>query len=200
MTSIVLWTAVGAGGTALSVSLFGPHLFGGSSLTVMSGSMAPAIRPGDVVIDQRIRPTQARVGDIVTFTSPGEKKLITHRIGVAPLLRIARVASFVTRGDAANGVQKWSIPASGSIGLVRTKVPKLGYAMWWVRTPFGRLACLVIPAIILGLLELRRIWLPRRGDSAGGREGLPMSMHPPELGDCKSPFPVTPDRARAGLR
>jgi signal peptidase I len=61
--------------------------------------MEPTIAPGDVVIDQEIRPSEAKVGDIVTFRDPeDEHKLLTHRV-----VKIRRHDShmwFTTQGHA----------------------------------------------------------------------------------------------------
>ena len=153
---------VGGGATAaLVLALFVPYLLGGSSFTVMSGSMAPALRTGDVVVDQGIRAADAKVGDVVTFRDPeGSHRLITHRVR---RIRIGAgsVVSFVTRGDNSNAVQRWSVPASGSIGLVRARVPYLGYALWITRQPLGRLLFVVVPALLLAVSEIGRLWRPR---------------------------------------
>jgi signal peptidase I len=154
------WLCAGAA-TVLVLTLFVPHALGGSSFTVMSGSMTPTLRVGDVVVDERISPADAKVGDVVTFRDPeGSHKLITHRVR---RLRISRdgTVSFVTKGDNSNAVQHWTVPASGSIGLVRLRIPMLGYAVWWTRQPLGRLVFVIIPALLLAFTEIRRVWQPR---------------------------------------
>src|SRR5207302_11162444 len=100
--------------------------------------------------------------DIVTFRDPGEAStLITHRV------RSVRIESgtvhVATKGDANNSVERWSIPAGGSIGLVVAHVPRIGYALAWASGRAGRMALIVIPAAALGVFELVRIWRPRAG-------------------------------------
>jgi signal peptidase len=158
--SAVTWTAAGAT-TALLLALFSPYLVGGNSFTVMSGSMTPAIRTGDVVVVQRVPARDARVGDVITFRDPeGSHRLITHRVR---RLRIAAngTVSFVTKGDNANAVQRWSVTGDGSIGLARVRIPFLGYALWGTRQPLGRLVLVIIPALLLAASEVRRLWRPR---------------------------------------
>jgi signal peptidase len=154
------WVVAGAT-SALVLALFVPYVLGGSSFTVMSGSMEPAIRAGDVVVDQKIRALDAKVGDVVTFRDPeGPHKLITHRVR---RIRVGAngLVSFVTKGDNANAVQRWTVPANGSIGLVRARVPYLGYALWGTRQPLGRLLFVVVPALLLAASEIGRLWRPR---------------------------------------
>jgi hypothetical protein len=71
----------------------------------------------------------------------------------------------VTKGDANNTVEKWTIPVSGHLGLVVVHVPKLGYALVWASGRTGRIALIAIPGILLGAIELRRIWRPRQSEA-----------------------------------
>lgn len=154
----------------LALGVFGvivvPSLFGGRSLTVMSGSMEPALGVGDVIINSRVSPSDVRVGDIVTFSDPeGTGKLITHRVR---RLRIADgTAHVVTKGDNTNTVERWDLPADGSLGRVEFRVPLLGFLVFWLHGPLGRIALIVIPALLLAGFELWRIWRPQRSGPLG---------------------------------
>lgn len=143
-----------------------PSLLGGRALTVMSGSMEPAVGVGDVVIDSRVAPVDVRVGDIVTFPDPEESsRLITHRVRQ---VRLADgVAHFVTKGDNTNATERWELPASGSIGRVEYRIPLLGFLVFWLHGPFARIGLIVIPALLLAGFELWRIWRPQRSGPLG---------------------------------
>jgi signal peptidase len=157
--TIVAWAAFGFS-CGLAFVAGGSALIGLRSYTVMSGSMEPALHVGAVIVDERIRPADARTGDIVTFTSPTDPGiLITHRVRRV-LVQGSNVA-FVTKGDANGSAERWKVPASGSIGRVRAQVPYLGYALAWTRGRTGRMALVVLPALLLGALWLRQIWRPR---------------------------------------
>jgi signal peptidase I len=166
--SILTWTVVAcAAAVALAVGL--PHLFGFKSFTVMSGSMEPAIGTGSVVVERPIAPTEAKVGDVVTFKDPeGTGKLITHR--VARVRVSGPTASFVTKGDANNTAERWNVPADGSIGRVEYHVPKVGYAMSYVGGRNGKLLLVVLPALLLAAFEIARIWRP---EAKGAGDGVP---------------------------
>jgi signal peptidase len=147
----------GAVGFALTIAAgtTAPALFGMHSFTILSGSMTPTIEVGDVVVDQSIAPLSARLGDVVTFKSPDDSsRLITHR--VIRMRAIGDTVSFVTRGDANTGVERWSMPDDGRIGRVVYRIPKVGYVANVVGSRLGRLLFLVLPALLLGMLELRR--------------------------------------------
>jgi signal peptidase I len=157
----VLWGLGGAAG-AVALAIAIAVAFGDRPLTEMSGSMNPAIQTGDVVISKPIHPLEARPGDIVTFKDPasGGRHLITHRLRSFDVHGGTVVA--VTKGDANNTVERWAAPAGARIGRVVLRVPRLGYALALSRGPFGKLLLIVIPALMLGALELVRIWRPRR--------------------------------------
>jgi len=147
---------------ALLVGLTIPSFFGFHNFTVMSGSMEPTIHTGDVVIDQQIAPLSARIGDIVTFRDPSDhSKLVTHR--VRSITVKDGVVTFTTKGDAVNSTQVWSVREDGHIGRVVAHLWHLGYLLWWVARPWGRMLLVVIPVLLLGNYEIRRIW--RREES-----------------------------------
>jgi signal peptidase I len=146
-----------------------PGMLGYHSLTVLSGSMEPTIHVGDVVVERSISPLDARIGDIVTFRDPGDQHiLITHRVRSVHVA--AGTVHFTTKGDANNTVEHWAVPTSGSIGLVRYHIQRLGFALVWGSSRNGRLALVVLPTLLLGVYELVRIWRPK-GSRSGAIAG-----------------------------
>jgi signal peptidase I len=142
---------------SIAVVIALPYITSGRAFTVMSGSMEPTLRVGDVVVDERIAPFRARIGDIVTFKDPnGSGRVFTHRVRRITIGR--GWANFATKGDANNDVEHWAVPIDGTIGRVHYRLPRLGYALFYVRTSWGRLLLVLMPAAILGFLGLRRIW------------------------------------------
>ena len=145
---------------AIALALAVPRAMGYQMFAVLSGSMEPTLHVGDVVVESRLAPLDARVGDVVTFRSPANQaKLITHRV---LSLRASRgQVAFVTRGDANTGTERWTVPEDGVLGRVVYRVPKVGYVTNRMGSRIGRLALIVVPALLLGLYELKRIWRPR---------------------------------------
>ena len=138
---------------AIGVSL----ALGYRTFAVLSGSMEPNIHTGDAVVDKPIRPLDARVGDVVTFKDPGRGgELVTHRLrSIRPN---GATVAMVTKGDANTAVERWNVPVNGSVGRVTYRLPHLGRAMAAVRGRYGRLLLIALPALLLGLYELTRIW------------------------------------------
>ena len=162
---LLVWTVLGVfAGLFLAVSV--PYLFGQRSLTVLSGSMEPQLHTGDVVVVDQVPPLEVRVGDIVTFRDPDDaSRLITHRVREIDV--DGSEVAFVTKGDANTSVEHWKITTDGTIGRVRYHVWRLGYLMFWIRSPLGRLGMVVLPALLLGGFELFRIWRPVNEDEQG---------------------------------
>jgi signal peptidase I len=167
-----LWTLGGLlFGICMAVTL--PFFLGFKSLTVLSGSMEPSIHVGDIVVVRRIPAENARVGDVVTFRDPSDpEKLVTHRVRRISIADGS--VSFETKGDANTSVERWKVSGDGTIGLVRYRIPKLGYVLFYVHGTLGRLLLVVVPALLLGAYEIMRIWRPgpavpmERGDEADG--------------------------------
>jgi len=168
IATVLAWTLFGTfAGLAASVAL--PTLAGWRAHTVLSGSMSPAVHTGDLVMTEQISPSQARAGDIVTFPDPNRNgKIIMHRvqrIGVTP-----RIAHVVTKGDANTAVERWDVPAADHIGRLVYRVPKAGFLAIRLSQRIALILLLVLPAGLLAVLEIVRIWRPTAAGGAGGRE------------------------------
>jgi signal peptidase I len=154
------WALAGMG-LALALTLLVPLAFHGRPLTVMSGSMEPAVRTGDVVVVLPIPPLEARPGDIVSFKDPARGgKLVTHR--VRSLRRRGAKVEFVTKGDANNSVEKWQVAAGHRISRTVVRIPQLGRPLVFARTRTGLLLLVGVPLLLLAVLEVYWIWRPEK--------------------------------------
>jgi signal peptidase I len=157
---LAIWLVAGlAAGLVLAAGA--PVLLGMRSFTVMSGSMRPALGVGDVVVTKKIPARDARVGDVITFQDPGRhSRLTTHRVVALNITGNRMHVS--TKGDANDAPERWTVRADGSIGRVVYHLPLIGYALVWTHGRYARMLLVVIPAVLLGVIELGRIWRPRR--------------------------------------
>lgn len=170
---VVVWAVAGAA-IGLVGATFVTRPLGYRTMTVMSGSMTPAIRTGDVVFTQRVSPLRLELRDVVTFRSPDTPgRLITHR--VRKIRVTGHMVNVTTRGDANNTSEHWSVPTTGTVGLVRVRVPKVGYLLARIGNGYGRLLFFVLPVALLGISEIRRIWT---WEPAGERRFLPIPYVP----------------------
>ena len=151
VTSCLLGAAL-----VFAVVLVLPSVSGHRSLTVLTGSMEPTLETGSVVVDEMIAPTDARVGDIVTFSDPAHPgRLITHRLRRAEVE--GDTVHMVTKGDANDAPERWDIEASGQIGRVIFHVPLLGHARAMVGTRQSYLV-LMFAIVFLGAWVLADVW------------------------------------------
>ncbi|MEN6348008.1 MAG: signal peptidase I [Syntrophomonas sp.] len=107
---VIIWFAMG-------VFTYAPRV-------ILSGSMEPEIKTGDVVIIHKIAGKDARVGDIILF--PYEKDMkVTHRIIAASDQQGAKL--FTTKGDANPEPDSNLVPEDNVQGKVVSVIPKIGW-------------------------------------------------------------------------
>lgn len=153
--TLLVWVAFGLL-TGLVAAPTLPLAFGMRSLVVLSGSMEPALHVGDVTIVRRIRPAQAHVGDVITFSAPSTGRLTTHRVrAVRPT---AGRYAFVTKGDANNAVERWTVPPGADLSRAIFRIPMIGRVVIVAHTPMGWSLLVALPLGLLAGHELRRIW------------------------------------------
>jgi signal peptidase len=125
-------------------------------LIVLSGSMDPVMRPGDMVVVESISPDELNVGDVIAYSDPGGKPdvLITHRI-ISVEDGDERV--FHTKGDANEDQDSYTVPASNLVGKMVFVIPYAGYLPAATKNPLVLLVMIVFPALVLILDEVRKI-------------------------------------------
>lgn len=125
-----------------------PTVFGFSAAVVVTGSMSPAIEPGDLVVCRRS--TDYAVGDVITFHSGAS--LVTHRIvGSTP-------DSYITQGDANNVADADPVPNGAIVGRVVFTVPKLGIFIEKLRTPLGMTVLVLIGFALIELPKFKEVY------------------------------------------
>lgn len=138
---------------AVSVGVLRFERLGNRLLTVQTGSMQPVFRPGDVVIDSRATPGSLRIGDIVSYRSLRDPRVIvSHRIiAISPT-----DGQITTKGDALH-IHDPSISPQLVIGRVKAVAPGLGRLLSWLRSPLGLGLTAYMPALITIALQCRRL-------------------------------------------
>lgn len=130
-----------------------PSVFGFKAMTVLTGSMKPKIKPGDLVIVSNIKNYNSiKVGDTVTYKSK-ENILITHRISGIDNKGGSR--TFITKGDANPVADVEPVTQNQLEGTYVTKIPYIGYAEMFVKTGAGIISLIVIPLILIMGIEIK---------------------------------------------
>lgn len=135
-------------------ALFAPRL-GWRIDTALSNSMSPTLKAGGMVVTQPVDSTDIRVGDIITYGSPIDGKVVTHRV-----IEIREHSPFLfqTKGDLNEDPDPYAVPLENIVGRVWLYIPLLGYAVQFIKTPLGFILLLLIPGLIIIGMEVRNIW------------------------------------------
>ena len=132
----------------------GPLLLPYDAFALRSGSMAPTIPKGSLIVATETRSSSLRVGDVITFRVPGLHGRVTHRIGRIDEGDGTRV--LVTKGDHNATADPWRLRVSGRQLRYREHVAGVGYVFIALATGWGR-AGLVLVAVVVAAAELRRL-------------------------------------------
>lgn len=136
----------------------GPHVLGYRTATMLSGSMVPHIRPGDVVVDVAEPISKIRVGQILTLQTPTP----THYVDSHRVFKIMHRHGHVfikTKGDANPVPDPWTAELHGRIvWRVVAVVPKLGFAINALRSRGAHMLLVVIAPVLLVGLGVVEIW------------------------------------------
>lgn len=119
-----------------------------------TGSMAPTLQPGGLVIVRQAPIESIRLGDVIGVrTAAGA--VIVHR--VKQLGHEGGAVQVTTQGDANPTSEQWTIPPGERVALVRGSIPGVGSVVDAVKGPWSALAVLLAGAL-LAAATLRRIW------------------------------------------
>lgn len=127
-------------------------------VTVLSGSMEPAFAPGDMVVATPEPVGAVRVGQVISYRIPvGDHHVQSHR--VIGVLRRNGEVSVRTKGDANATADPWTATLHGdTVWRVRTVLPKLGWIVFWLRSPLVHQLTLFLAPLLLAVLAVLQIW------------------------------------------
>ena len=135
---IAVWAmAVLVAGVVAALLGAGYHAY-----VVRTASMAPALSPGDIVIDVPATGRPA-VGEIVTFTANGPDGVITHRVDAV------NGEELHTKGDANRTADVAPVPISSIVGKVAHVIPHAGYLIVYLRQPAGVASVVALVGMVM---------------------------------------------------
>ncbi|HST40438.1 MAG TPA: signal peptidase I [Conexibacter sp.] len=145
---------------ALALLMVALRLAGWQPLAVLSGSMAPTLRAGDLIVVEQTRAETIAAGDVIAFARPGHPgETLTHRV-VAVREAGGRLA-VTTRGDANPAPERWTIARDGEVGELRARLPRVGALAAPLRGELSRAAVTIGATALLAAIALWLIWRPR---------------------------------------
>lgn len=166
----------------LIIAALAPVLWSWTSYVVESGSMAPALSVGDIVV---AKPLAAKdripTGHVMVFNDPARDRVLIHRV-----VERMNDGTSTTAGDANRAIDSTPVPRKNFIGRGTICIPFVGLPIVWVRNHD------VIPLIIWSLVTSAAMYL-----ASQGRSGSPRHRQP--LPDAPEPRrPLSPKAAAVG--
>jgi signal peptidase I len=146
---------------AFGVLAVGPHVLDYRTMTMLTGSMAPVIDPGDVTIVTPLPVDEIAEGMIIAYHIPiDDHHLVSHRV-VSVERGADGTVTVETKGDANDAVDPWKATLQGDTAYqVRGVIPELGHVIEALRTPLVSQALVYgAPTLLAGWLLLS-IWRP----------------------------------------
>jgi len=134
-----------------------PGVNGYMPMIVLTDSMYPDIKSGDLIISKSADAESVKVNDVISFFDPDGNgtSVVTHR--VIEITEQDGELAFKTKGDANNTEDKSLVPASKLIGVYHTRIPALGHVAMFMQTTPGFIVCVFVPLLLLiGYDILRR--------------------------------------------
>ena len=120
------------------------NLLGYNSFVIYSGSMEPTLKVGSLLLTRPVDVDDLRVGDVITYRSPGNHTTLTHRI--VGMRQQDGEWVFETKGDASLGPDPQEVILRGQATKMVFGIPYLGYVVDFARSTAGIALFLLVPA------------------------------------------------------
>jgi signal peptidase len=119
-----------------------------------TGSMSPALEPGDMVLVRQVPVADIRAGDVIGVRD-SRGKVIVHRVKTIETRPTTLRVS--TQGDANPTGETWLIARTDQVALVKGSVPHLGSVIDAAKAPYAAIVVL-LAGLLLAAGALRSIW------------------------------------------
>lgn len=134
-----------------------PGIMGYKPMMVLTESMDPKIKSGDLIIIKEIDPTSLKEGDIITFFDPAGNghSTVTHRIET----RIEDPENglcFETKGDNNNTADRLYVEAEAVVGIYLFRIPVVANIAMFMQTVPGLIICIFVPLVAFVAYDLIR--------------------------------------------
>ena len=133
-----------------------PTIGGYAPLIVLTDSMYPEIKSGDLIIVRSVDAESVKEGDVISFFDPDGSgmSVLTHR--VVGVVRENGTIRFRTQGDANNAEDRTPAPAESLVGVYQAKISGAGRVAMFLQSTPGLIVCIGVPMALLLSFELIR--------------------------------------------
>ena len=142
--------------------------FGGTvPLIVLSDSMNPEIKTGDLIICKKVDVEDVEIGDVISFYDPAGNgsTVVTHK--VIDIINEDGKISFKTKGVNNNTEDKHPVPAEKLIAeYTGIRIPGAGNLAIFMQSTTGLIVCVILPIILFVGYDVirRRMYEKNKGD------------------------------------
>lgn len=138
-----------------------PRIGKSAPLIVLTDSMNPNIKAGDLIICKKVDASTIKVGDVISFFDPSpysnENTIVTHRVVEVEVDRWTGEISFWTQGDNNNKVDGFAVPQDNLVGVwTGFRIGIIGYLIMFMQSTWGLIICIVLPIAAIVAYEILR--------------------------------------------
>ena len=141
-------------------------------LIVLTESMDPEIKSGDLIICKKAEASEVKVDDVISFFDPdgNGSSVVTHRvIRIIDENNDGIAEGFRTQGDNNNIEDRLTVPTENLIGIwTGTRIALLGHVVLFTQSTVGLLVCIFLPIGAFVVYEVLR----RRKHDKGKQEDI----------------------------
>ena len=135
-----------------------PSIGGVSPLIVLTDSMDPVIKSGDIILTKQIEGEAVVKGDVISFfdLAGNGTSVVTHR--VVDIKTEKGEIFFQTKGDANNIEDRRWVSENALVGKwTERRIPLVGHVALFMQSTVGLLLCIFLPlALFVGYDVMRR--------------------------------------------
>ncbi|MBO5294249.1 MAG: signal peptidase I [Clostridia bacterium] len=125
-------------------------------MIVLTDSMDPEIKGGDLILCEKVDATEIQERDIISFFDPAGNgsSVVTHR--VIGIIEQDGKLFFRTKGDNNNTEDRLVVPAENLVGRYKLRLPAIGHVAMFMSTTAGLIICVIVPMVLLVGYDLLR--------------------------------------------
>lgn len=125
--------------------------------TILTQSMYPTIKAGDIVITYKEDNNKYNEGDVITFISDQNGGItVTHRI--KEVFNVNDSYSYRTKGDNNNAPDNEIISGDNVLGKVIIKIPKAGFIQQFLVSKTGWIVAVILPCLGIVIYDILKLF------------------------------------------
>lgn len=127
-------------------------------LIVLTDSMDPEIKSGDLIICKKADASEVKVDDVISFFDPegNGSSVVTHRV-IAIVQENGETVGFRTQGDNNDIEDRLTVPVENLVGIwTGTRIGLMGHVVLFTQSTAGLIICLFLPIGAFVVYEVLR--------------------------------------------